>query len=280
MYRGLEDEFGDVVGKARRGQEIDEGEICKAVGIAKNDWTRIERYEWIPDRALIELIADNLNLSRQKLFGSAQKDFFPRNPAGQRLELCHIEMMVLGSSFLMNGYLVGCKTSGKALCVDPGFNGKKILSAAKKENLQIEQVILTHGHHDHVGALKEVVRETQARVHISEGDLPMLGELGALVDSNLSEGDIIGVGQLNFAVMATGGHTSGGISLIGQEAAFVGDALFAGSLGGTRKLSDYQEQRRAVDQHLLSLDEDLLLFPGHGPVTTVGEERTHNPFFA
>ena len=117
------------------------------------------------------------------------------------------------------------------------------------------------------------------RVLLVREDLPLLGELCKVVDSTLSEGDIVGVGQLSFTVFATGGHTPGGLSLVGEEAAFVGDALFAGSLGGTRQQIAYQMQRDSVAEHILGLRDEVLLYPGHGPATTVVEERVHNPFF-
>ena len=279
MYDGLEDEFGDIVGKARRGQELSAGDLGRAVGLTEREWARMEAYEWFPDPDLVGRIAEELGLDRKKLVGSAQKSFYPKYPMGKPLANSRVQMMILGDSFLMNGYLVGCHTSGKALCIDPGFDGEKILSVAERADLQIEQVVLTHGHHDHIGALEHVVRHTGARVYMNEEDLPLLGALSNVVDSTLSEGDIVGVGQLNFTVFATGGHTPGGLSLVGEEAAFVGDALFAGSLGGTRQKNAYQMQRDAVAEHILGLRDEMLLYPGHGPATTVGEERVHNPFF-
>ena len=279
MYKGLEDEFGDIVGKARRGQELLEEDVSRSVGVTQREWARIERYEWVPEENLVVRIADVLGLSHKKLIGSAQGEFYPKLPMGKPLKNTRVEMMILGNSFLVNGYLVGCHSSGKALCVDPGFDGEKIRNVAERADLQIEQIVLTHGHHDHIGALESVTRNTGARVHINREDLPLMGELISLVDSTLSEGDIVGVGNLNFTVCATGGHTPGGLSLVGEEVAFVGDALFAGSLGGTRQRKAYEAQQDAVDRHILGLREEVLLFPGHGPATTVGEERAHNPFF-
>mgnify|MGYP001227828346 FL=1 len=279
MYKGLEDEFGDIVGKARRGQELSEEAVSRAVDVTQREWIRIERYEWVPEENLVVRIADVLGLSHKKLIGSAQGEFYPKFPMGKPLKNTRVEMMILGHSFRVNGYLVGCNSSGKALCVDPGFDGEKIRHVAEMADLQIEQIVLTHGHHDHIGALESVTRDTGARVHINREDLPLMGELNSLVDSTLSEGDIVGVGKLNFTVCATGGHTPGGLSLVGEEVAFVGDALFAGSLGGTRQRKAYEAQQDAVDRHILGLREEVLLFPGHGPATTVGEERAHNPFF-
>jgi len=279
LYKGLEDEFGDIVGKARRGQELSEEAVSRAVDVTQREWTRIERYEWVPEENLVARIADVLGLSHKKLIGSAQGKFYPKFPMGKPLKNTRVEMMILGHSFRVNGYLVGCNSSGKALCVDPGFDGEKIRHVAEMADLQIEQIVLTHGHHDHIGALESVTRDTGARVHINREDLPLMGELNSLVDSTLSEGDIVGVGKLNFTVCATGGHTPGGLSLVGEEVAFVGDALFAGSLGGTRQRKAYEAQQDAVDRHILGLREEVLLFPGHGPATTVGEERAHNPFF-
>lgn len=279
MYRSLEDEFGDVVGKARRGQQIAADVLYPQVGIAQADGERIERYEWIPDGETMDRLADALELSPPKLRECAQVNFFPRAPGGIPRDGVHVEMMVLGQSFLMNGYLVGCPATGRALCVDPGFDGDKIIARAKQAGLRIEQVFLTHGHHDHIGALKEIVEATQARVQISEGDSSMLGELSTLVQDRVAHGDTVQVGELTFAVRATGGHTPGGMSLVGHGMALVGDALFAGSLGGTRKRENYIAQRRAVEEYILSLDEAVVLYPGHGPATTVGEERAHNPFF-
>ena len=106
-----------------------------------------------------------------------------------------------------------------------------------------------------------------------------MGSLADQIVGELAEGDVVHVGQLRFEIRSTPGHTAGGISLVHEEMAFVGDALFAGSLGGTRSVGNYRMQRQAVAGKLLSLKANVALFPGHGPATTVREEQEHNPFF-
>ena len=146
--------------------------------------------------------------------------------------------------------------------------------------LTVEQILLTHGHQDHISALAEIGRATAAPARIHRGDLTLMGSLADQIEGELAEGEVVHIGQLRFEVSSTPGHTAGGISLVHEEMAFVGDALFAGSLGGTRSVGNYRMQRQAVAEKLLSLDANVALFPGHGPATTVGEERENNPFFS
>ena len=279
MYTQLEDEFGDVVGKARRGQEMAVAALADRVGLTDGDIARIEDYELVPAADAIERLAQVLGLHPGKLQASAAQAFFPRYPAGRSIGGAQVEMMVLGSGFLMNGYIVGCAAMGRAAIVDPGFDADKILQRLAASGLTVEQILLTHGHQDHVSALAEVGRATNAPARIHSGDLALTGSLADQIEGDLEEGDVVHIGQLRFEVRSTPGHTAGGISLVHEEMAFVGDALFAGSLGGTRSVSNYRMQRQAVAEKLLGLDEETALFPGHGPATTVGEEREHNPFF-
>jgi hydroxyacylglutathione hydrolase len=279
MYETLEDEFGDVVGKARRGQEKAVAILAEALGIDASDWESMEGYQWTPEAETIAQVAVALGLDTDKLKTSAAALYFPQNPTGQNAAGANVHMMVLGSSFLMNGYVAGCTKTGKALCIDPGFDAETILATAKNAGLEIEKIVLTHGHHDHVGALEEVVKATRASVYMSAGDRGLVGDLSRLIMGELCAGEIIGVGQINFTIQATPGHTPGGMSLLGEGIAFVGDALFAGSLGGTRSLANYDLQRRAVREQILSLPDATILYPGHGPATTVGEEKANNPFF-
>ena len=279
MYTQLEDEFGDVVGKARRGQEIAVAALADRVGLTAGDIAKIEDYELIPAADAIERLAQVLGLHPSKLQASAAQAFFPCDPAGRSAAGAQVEMMVLGSGFLMNGYIVGCAATGRAAIIDPGFDADKILQRLAASGLTVEQILLTHGHQDHISALAEIGRATNAPARIHSGDLALTGSLADRIAGDLAEGDVVSIGKLRFEVRSTPGHTAGGISLVHEEMAFVGDALFAGSLGGTRSVGNYRIQRQAVAEKLLSLDANVALFPGHGPATTVGEERENNPFF-
>ena len=279
MYTQLEDEFGDVVAKARRGQEIAVAALADRVGLTAGDIAKIEDYELVPAADTIERLAQTLGLHPGKLQASAAQAFFPRDPAGRSIAGAQVEMMVLGSGFLMNGYIIGCAATGRAAIIDPGFDADKILQRLVASGLTVEQILLTHGHQDHISALAEISQATNAPTRIHSGDLALTGSLAGQIEGELAEGDVVSIGELRFEVRATPGHTAGGISLVHGEMAFVGDALFAGSLGGTRSVDNYRMQRQAVAEKLLGLDANVALFPGHGPATTVGEEREHNPFF-
>jgi glyoxylase-like metal-dependent hydrolase (beta-lactamase superfamily II) len=279
MYMHLEDEFGDVVGKARRGQEISTAQLSGHSGLSVEELNDIEAYRLTPDIEGVDRLADSLGLHRDKLRASAGKRYFPLFPAGRPVERAVVEMLVLGCDFLMNGYVVGCAETRQGTVIDPGFEAEKILKTVETLGLDIVSVLLTHGHGDHTGALSEVCQATSAPAFISHDDSAMLGSLRTKIEGEFVEGQILTVGNLRFRVTATGGHTPGGMTIVHDQFAFVGDALFAGSLGGTQSRAAYEKQRQAVRQAILGLDEQVILYPGHGPATTVGEERASNPFF-
>ena len=279
MYMQLEDNFGDVVGKARRGQELSVASLAGQVGLTMAELEQIESCQSTPDETVVCRLAQSLGLQAEKLVDSAAQKYFPLYPAGRPVEGLSVEMLVLGSDFLMNGYLVGCAETGKGVVIDPGFDAEKILKAIENAGLEIELVLLTHGHGDHVGALSEICQATGAPALIAKEDLPLLGELRTKIEGSIIEGEIFAVGRHSLKAISTPGHTPGGICLVHSQAALVGDALFAGSMGGTRRQADYDSLRTSLAQKILRLEERVMLFPGHGPATTVGEELAHNPFF-
>lgn len=279
MYMQLEDEFGDVVGKARRGQEIAPSDLAEKIGLSEEDLAKIEGYELIPDADIVARFAECLGLHRERLQASASKSYFPLYPGGRSVEGLVVEMMVLGTDFLVNGYVVGCQKTGKGAVIDPGMDAEKILKMIESTGFEIEQVLLTHGHHDHTGVLSEICQAADAPALINKGDIKLLGGLSTKIEGSIVDGERVAIGEQMFVARSTPGHTEGSISLVHEHVAFVGDALFAGSLGGTRSCQNYERQRKAVKDHILGLDDKATIFPGHGPATTVGEEKMHNPFY-
>ncbi len=196
-------------------------------------------------------------------------------------------------SMLANCYLVWCAETKEALVIDPGGEGRRILAEIAREQLQVKYIVNTHGHVDHITADAEVRSATGAKLMIHEEDAPLLGKpdlnLSAYVGSVLQalqpdlllhEGDEIACGkQVQLKVLHTPGHTRGGISLQAEGAIFTGDTLFAGSIGRTDfPGGSYQDLIDSIKDKILVLDDACLVYPGHGPSSTVGYEREHNPF--
>jgi glyoxylase-like metal-dependent hydrolase (beta-lactamase superfamily II) len=192
-----------------------------------------------------------------------------------------------------NCYVVGCEESGEGLVIDPGGDGDAILCVIERAALSVQIVVNTHGHFDHIGANGEVVRATGARLAIHPGDAPMLrlGGGAALfglpvqpspeADLKLFHGQVIRVGELSLEVLHTPGHSPGGVSLYleAQGVAFDGDLLFAGGVGRTDLPGgSWETLERSIREVLFALPDETVLYPGHGPATTVGRERRSNPW--
>lgn len=191
-----------------------------------------------------------------------------------------------------NCYLAGDSESGEAFIVDPGFESATILSAVSKGSWSVTGVIITHAHFDHIVAAKEVVESLDAPLLVPSGEVELLNRapesarswLGIEMEPlppyrTVSEGDTISAGRFSFRVVDTPGHSPGGISLIGEGAAFVGDTVFAGSIGRTDfPGGDFEVLMASIRDKLLPLDDNTTLYCGHGPSTTIGEERRTNPF--
>jgi hydroxyacylglutathione hydrolase len=191
-----------------------------------------------------------------------------------------------------NCFILGDEQTKEAVVIDPGDEARRIQTALQKQALTLKYIINTHGHFDHVGANKALKDLTGAPVLIHPGDAPMLSDLTASArmwgmqaensppDQLIKDGDRIIFGQITLEVIHTPGHSPGGISLYTPKVVFVGDTLFAGSIGRTDfPGGDYDLLIAGVRKKLFILDDDVQVFPGHGPDTTIGYERKYNPFF-
>jgi len=193
----------------------------------------------------------------------------------------------------VNCYLVEHVPARKAVVIDPGGDGGAILGEIGRLGLAVDKILLTHGHFDHVGAVALLRQTSGARVHIHPDDVERMKTarrqglmFGLSVpdppppDVLVEEGDVVAFEDLAFLVTHTPGHTPGCVSYILEKTAFVGDLIFAGSIGRTDLPGgDHDALIRAVKEKIFVLPDDTVLFPGHGPATTVGEEKRSNPFF-
>ncbi|UWG95631.1 MBL fold metallo-hydrolase [Dehalobacter sp. DCM] len=193
-----------------------------------------------------------------------------------------------------NCYVVICDVSKKAILIDPGSGSRMILERVKDLGVQVEIIVLTHGHFDHIGAVEEVRHALGAKVAIHTDDADMLSDpsknVSALFGSKktfsaaeilLEDGQEICVGNKKMKVIHTPGHTPGGICLLDEadNALFSGDTLFCGAIGRSDfPGGDLRQLINGIESKLMVLDDGIRVFPGHEASTTIGQERRYNPF--
>jgi hydroxyacylglutathione hydrolase len=202
-----------------------------------------------------------------------------------------IQQLTLGP-IQANCFILGCEKTHQAAVIDPGDEADKILLALAKSALKATHIINTHGHFDHVGANRRIKTATGAELLIHRLDAPMLSHLSASAaawglnaedsprpDRELEDGDTVTFGQITLNVIHTPGHTPGGIALFADRSVFVGDTLFAGSIGRTDfPGGDYDTLIASIQNKLFALADDVRVYPGHMGSTTIGREKRENPF--
>ncbi len=189
-------------------------------------------------------------------------------------------------------YLVVCPQTREAMIVDPGGDAELILQAVQEAQARVQYIVNTHGHFDHILANAAVQQATGARIAVHPLEAPRLagsaGDLAAWLsgpfpqsspDLLLNEGDELTFGCLGFRVLHTPGHAPGHICLVGHGVAFVGDVLFRRGIGRwDLEGGDYEALIRSIQDKLFALRDETKVYPGHGPATTIGEERADNPW--
>ena len=207
----------------------------------------------------------------------------------------HLETLTVGAYFT-NCYVVWCSKTKEAIIIDPGFNSQaeahKVLSVLKEKGLRTKFIVDTHGHPDHACGNGIAKKSTGAQIliHVLDGDILSGAEkrLSAIfgfatepsvADSLLKDGDVVRFGDVELQVIHTPGHTPGSISLRGKEAVFTGDTLFAGSVGRVDLPGGSgRDLMRSLSEKLTLLPDELVVYPGHGPMSTIGREKRSNPF--
>jgi hydroxyacylglutathione hydrolase len=191
-----------------------------------------------------------------------------------------------------NCYIVFDETTKDAMVIDPAWDYPAIDRALSKYELKLRLIYLTHGHADHIGALQELREKKLVPVYIGEKDSFLIQNsannlslfMGKTIECtsaeyNVKEGDTITVGPMQFKVLETPGHTPGGTCLYGDGVVFSGDTLFQYSIGRTDfSGGSYETLLDSIEQKLMTLPDDTVVAPGHGPTTTIGTERRCNPY--
>ena len=265
----LEDGFTDIIGKAQRGFKWSDEDLARRADVTVAELVRIKSGEF--DEPLIRKIARSLNLGKTALVESARKVWFPNPQEVEGLA----QFNTTYEDMTVNAYLAWDVKSKEAGAFDTGADGGSMLEFAKERGLTLKSIFLTHTHGDHVADLARLKKETGARAYVCQLEPTHHGA------ETFSEGRSFQVGSLKVETRQTSGHAAGGITYIisglTKPVAIVGDAVFAGSMGGGS--ISYVDALGNNRKKILTLPNETVLCPGHGPLTTVGEEKLHNPFF-
>ena len=266
----LEDSWNDVLRKAFRGLHPTEAGLAQRAGLSPGEVAAILGGRFEPGG--VERLAEALGLHGPALLALARGGY---HPGGITLPAGMARFTSDWDGLKVHSYLAWGPRTLQAVAFDTGADAGEMLSFVAAHGLKLRLLLLTHGHGDHLFDLDRVVEKTGAQAWLGEGeDVPGVAAFPA--------GREFQAGSLRIGTRLTRGHSPGGITYVlhGLErpVAVVGDALFAGSMGGP--VICYADSLRTNREEILSLPPETILCPGHGPLTTVALERKHNPFFA
>ena len=272
----LEDEFGDIIQKARSGRGLSIAQVASETQISQEQLSKMENYTLKPTAKQVDEIAAVLELNGAKLFDIAMERWTPEKwDVNFDSVITVIPLSVtFGSGYSAYCYLLTCNQTKATAIVDTGGNPDQVITAINENNLKPSLILITHEHSDHAGGLRKLQIVTQAHVIASKA-AALPSEVREC--TKLEDGAEVELGSLRIKILHTPGHTQGSCCYHVSKAAFVGDTIFAGSVG--RGGFSYPSLLQSVCDKIFTLDDDVHLFPGHGPVTTVGQEKAHNPFF-
>ncbi len=193
-----------------------------------------------------------------------------------------------------NCSVIGDDVTHEAMVIDPGDDIEDVLGLIRKHNLQVKQIVITHAHIDHVGGAMKLRAATGAAILLNQNDYALLKILDAQaawigvadpgkveIDQSVGQADSVRAGSLTANVMHTPGHTEGSVCLYfpAEKTLIAGDTLFAGSIGRTDLPGgSFDKIINSLREKVLALPDETIVIPGHGPLTTIGEERESNPF--
>jgi hydroxyacylglutathione hydrolase len=264
----LEDSFADVIGKAQRGLKIGDDDLSVRAGLTVERLNQLKLGEF--DETPARKVAPVLNLAPNALVQLGNKSWYP--PTHEVAGLASFNTTY--EDMTVNSYLVFDPKTKEAAVFDTGADASPMLDFAKQNSLKIKLILLTHTHVDHVADLNRLKKETGAPVYVGENELFAEAESFAV-------GKVFSLGDLKIEARQTSGHARGGITFVisglQKPVAIVGDALFCCSMGGG--MISYEEALRTNRENIFTLPDETVLCPGHGPLTTVAEQKKHNPFY-
>jgi hydroxyacylglutathione hydrolase len=266
----LEDNVSDIIGKAQRGLRLADSELAQKSGVSPAQIRELR--DGKIDNDVLQKIAPVLQLDPNTLSNLAAGKWQP-----DKLENFDglAQFTTDYGGMAVNSYLVWDLQSKHAVAFDTGADCRDMLRLATRENLTIKMILLTHAHSDHVADLPRLREETGAQVFAPARESVPGAE-------PVDEGKRFHLGKIEIETRLTWGHSPGGITYVvtglARPIAIVGDSLFAGSMGGGNV--SYEDALRNNLEKILTLPDETIVCPGHGPITSVAEEKKHNPFFA
>lgn len=266
----IEDLLEDIIGKAMRGLHVTEDELSERSGIDRDLVHRLCRGEFLDEGAMPKL-APHLGLDAKALNLAASQAWYPRAVSVEGLAQFNTPYR----DMRVNAYLVWDPVSKEAAAFDTGTSIDPMLEEIERRGLDLQQIFITHTHPDHIADFERLKAAAPGARAFANRLEPWPGA------EEFVEGASYRIGSLGVETRTTSGHSVGGTTyvVIGLERplAIVGDAMFAGSMGGG--MVSYQDALENNRSKILTLPDDTVICPGHGPLTSVGEEKRHNPFF-
>jgi glyoxylase-like metal-dependent hydrolase (beta-lactamase superfamily II) len=270
----LEDHLGDIIRKARSMSGVSPEKAAQAAGLTTEQLEALEASGSPNNAANYRALATAIGLDGAKLEAIAKGWTPAPKDLGTWREL---RCITTDQGMAVNSYLIWDEVSLEAALFDTGWHAEPVQRLIAENQLQLRHVFITHTHEDHIAALADIRQVfPKARLHFGSKTAP--------VDQRNRANDFIHLGSLRITNRDTPGHAEDGTTYIigtwpddAPHVAVVGDAIFAGSIG--RGNQSWELARKKVREQILTLPDETLICPGHGPLTTIGEEKAHNPFF-
>jgi hydroxyacylglutathione hydrolase len=266
----LEDNVGDIIGKAQRGLRISDTELAEKARVSSQKIRELREGHF--DELALLRVAPVLGLAARALCELAKGEWHPKKVDAQE---GFAQFNTHYHDMAVNAYLVWDPASRVAAAFDTGADSSEMVRFASHNKLKVNLILLTHAHADHVADLPRLREETGGEVFAPARESVPGAE-------PIEQGKRFRLGALQIESRLTWGHSQGGMTFVvtglAYPVAIVGDSLFAGSMGGGNV--SYNDALRNNLEKILALPDETIICPGHGPMTTVGEEKEHNPFFA